>query len=74
MTGTIVHSDRGSQYCSQKFQGRLAQLNMRPSMSLLGQRARRVDLDLAKARDTHWLEKVWATKQLSPPRSLDPCL
>ena len=27
VAGTIVHSDRGSQYCSQKFQGRLAQLN-----------------------------------------------
>lgn len=36
MAGTIVHSDRGSQYCSQKFQGRLAQLNMRPSMSRSG--------------------------------------
>lgn len=36
VTGTIVHSDRGSQYCSQKFQGRLAQLNMRPSMSRSG--------------------------------------
>lgn len=36
VAGTIVHSDRGSQYCSQKFQGRLAQLNMRSSMSRLG--------------------------------------
>lgn len=36
VVGTIVHSDRGSQYCSQKFQGRLAQLNMRPSMSRSG--------------------------------------
>ena len=36
MAGTIVHSDRGSQYCSQKFQGRLPQLNMRPSMSRSG--------------------------------------
>ena len=36
VAGTIVHSDRGSQFCSQKFQGRLAQLNMRPSMSRSG--------------------------------------
>lgn len=36
VAGTLVHSDRGSQYCSQKFQGRLAQLNMRPSMSRSG--------------------------------------
>lgn len=34
--GTIVHSDRGTQYCSKKFQSRLAQLNMRPSMSRSG--------------------------------------
>lgn len=31
-----MHSDRGSQYCSQQFQSRLAQLNMRPSMSRSG--------------------------------------
>lgn len=36
LVGTIVHSDRGSQYCSQRFQSRLAQLNMRPSMSRSG--------------------------------------
>lgn len=36
VAGTIVHSDRGSQYCSQQFQSRLAQLNMRPSMSRSG--------------------------------------
>lgn len=36
VAGTIVHSDRGSQYCSRQFQSRLAQLNMRPSMSRSG--------------------------------------
>lgn len=36
VAGTIVHSDRGTQYCSKKFQSRLAQLNMRPSMSRSG--------------------------------------
>lgn len=36
VVGTIVHSDRGSQYCSQKFQSRLTQLNMRTSMSRSG--------------------------------------
>lgn len=36
VTGTIVHSDRGSQYCSKRFQSRLTQLNMRPSMSRSG--------------------------------------
>lgn len=33
LAGTIVHSDRGSQYCSKLFQSRLSELNMRPSMS-----------------------------------------
>ena len=36
VTGTIVQSVRGSQYCSQKLHGRLAQLNMRLSMSRSG--------------------------------------
>ena len=30
--GTIVHADRGSQYCSRQFQNRLAQLSIRASM------------------------------------------
>ena len=37
LAGTIVHSDRGSQYCSKLFQSRLSELNMRPSMSDVGQ-------------------------------------
>lgn len=36
LAGTIVHSDRGSQYCSRLFQSRLSELNMRPSMGDAG--------------------------------------
>lgn len=42
---------------------------------LLGQRARRVDLELAKARGAHWLEKVCRPRSSGHRRaSLDPCL
>lgn len=37
LDSTIVHSDRGTQYCSKLFQGRLNELNMRSSMSEVGQ-------------------------------------
>ena len=37
LDGTIVHSDRGTQYCSKLFQSRLNELNMRSSMSEVGQ-------------------------------------
>ena len=37
VAGTIIHSDRGTQYCSAAFQNRLRQLNMRCSMSDAGQ-------------------------------------
>lgn len=37
LAGTIVHSDRGTQYCSRAFQARVAGLNMRSSMSGVGQ-------------------------------------
>ncbi len=36
LDGTIVHSDRGTQYCSKLFQSRLNELNMRSSMSEVG--------------------------------------
>lgn len=46
-----------------------------PVGELLGQRARRVDLELAKARGAHWLEKVCRPRSSSHRRgSLDPCL
>lgn len=32
LDGTIVHSDRGTQYCSKLFQNRLNELNMRSSI------------------------------------------
>ena len=38
VAGTIMHSDRGTQYCSAAFQNRLMQLDMRCSMSEVGQR------------------------------------
>lgn len=37
VAGTIMHSDRGTQYCSAAFQNRLMQLDMRCSMSDVGQ-------------------------------------
>lgn len=37
VAGTIMHSDRGTQYCSAAFQNRLMQLDMRRSMSEVGQ-------------------------------------
>lgn len=37
LDGTIVHSDRGTQYCSKLFQSRLNELNMRSSVSEVGQ-------------------------------------
>ena len=37
VAGTIMHSDRGTQYCSAAFQNRLRQLDMRHSMSDVGQ-------------------------------------
>lgn len=37
VAGTIMHSDRGTQYCSAAFQNRLMQLGMRCSMSDVGQ-------------------------------------
>ena len=37
VAGTIMHSDRGTQYCSAAFQNRLMQLDMRCSMSEVGQ-------------------------------------
>ena len=37
LDGTIVHLDRGTQYCSKLFQSRLNELNMRSSMSEVGQ-------------------------------------
>lgn len=37
LDGTIVLSDRGTQYCSKLFQSRLNELNMRSSMSEVGQ-------------------------------------
>ena len=37
VAGTIMHSDRGTQYCSAAFQKRLHDLDMRPSMSEVGQ-------------------------------------
>lgn len=46
-----------------------------PVGELLGQRARRVDLELAKARGAHWLEKVCRPRSSGHRRgSLDPCL
>ncbi len=37
LDGTIVLSDRGTQYCSKLFQSRFNELNMRSSMSEVGQ-------------------------------------
>ncbi len=37
VAGTIMHSDRGTQYCSAAFQNRLRQLDMRCSMGDVGQ-------------------------------------
>ncbi len=37
VAGTIMHSDRGTQYCPAAFQNRLMQLDMRCSMSDVGQ-------------------------------------
>lgn len=37
LDGTIVRSDRGTQYCSKLFQSRLNELNMHSSMSEVGQ-------------------------------------
>ena len=50
VASTIVHSDRGSQYCSQKFQSRLTQLNMGPSMSRSG-----------NCRDNAPCESIWSS-------------
>ena len=37
LAGTIVYTDRGVQYCSKMYQSRLRELNMRSSMSDVGQ-------------------------------------
>ena len=50
LDGTIVHSDRGTQYCSKLLQSRLNELNMRSSMSEVG-------LELGRGRGISNLDK-----------------
>lgn len=50
VAGTIMHSDRGTQYCSAAFQNRLMQLDMRCSMS-----------DVGQCRDNAPGESIWSS-------------